>query len=82
MTEIKAQLKIDGNADAIDLPVYQGSTGPDVVDVRGLVSQGVFTYDPGFVSRPPAGRRSHISWGGRPLHRGFPMSSWRKNRTS
>ena len=50
MTEIEAQLKIDGNSDAIDLPVYSGSTGPDVVDVRGLVSKGVFTYDPGFVS--------------------------------
>ena len=74
MTEIKAQLKIDGNADAIDLPVYQGSTGPDVVDVRGLVSQGVFTYDPGFVST--ASCESKITYidgaAGVLLHRGYP----------
>ena len=60
MTEIEAQLKIDGNSDAIDLPVYSGSTGPDVVDVRGLVSKGVFTYDPGFVSQPPVSPKSLI----------------------
>ena len=75
MTEIKAQLKIDGNADAIDLPVYQGSTGPDVVEVRGLVSQGVFTYDPGFVST--ASCESKITYidgaAGVLLHRGFPI---------
>ena len=75
MTEIKAQLKIDGNADTIDLPVYQGSTGPDVVDVRGLVSQGVFTYDPGFVST--ASCESKITYidgaAGVLLHRGYPI---------
>ena len=75
MTQIKAQLKIDGNADAIDLPVYQGSTGPDVVDVRGLVSQGVFTYDPGFVST--ASCESKITYidgaAGVLLHRGYPI---------
>ena len=75
MTEIKAQLKIDGNADAIDLPVYQGSTGPDVVDVRALVSQGVFTYDPGFVST--ASCESKITYidgaAGVLLHRGYPI---------
>ena len=75
MTEIKAQLKIDGNADVIDLPVYQGSTGPDVVDVRGLVSQGVFTYDPGFVST--ASCESKITYidgaAGVLLHRGYPI---------
>ena len=65
MTEIKAQLKIDGNADTIDLPVYQGSTGPDVVDVRGLVSQGVFTYDPDLFPRPPGVEDHLYRWGGR-----------------
>ena len=75
MTEIKAQLEIDGNVDAINLPVYQGSTGPDVVDVRGLVSQGVFTYDPGFVST--ASCESKITYidgaAGVLLHRGYPI---------
>ena len=50
MSERKAQLTIDGVPEAIELPVYEGSVGPDVVDVRSLVSKGIFTYDPGFVS--------------------------------
>ena len=50
MSEKKAQLTIDGIDKTIVLPVYEGSTGPDVVDVRSLVGEGVFTYDPGFVS--------------------------------
>ena len=52
MSERKAQLSIDGKDKPIELPVYEGSTGPDVVDVRSLVGQGVFTYDPGFASNP------------------------------
>jgi citrate synthase len=35
----------------MDLPVRSGSVGPDVIDVGKLYrEQGVFTYDPGFVS--------------------------------
>jgi citrate synthase len=35
----------------MDLPVRSGSVGPDVIDVGRLYKeQGVFTYDPGFVS--------------------------------
>jgi len=34
-----------------ELPVRKGSTGPDVVEIgRLFADQGVFTYDPGFVS--------------------------------
>ena len=34
-----------------DLPVIQGRTGPDVIDVRRLYADtGCFTYDPGFTS--------------------------------
>ncbi len=34
-----------------ELPVRSGTTGPDVIDVGKLYrEQGVFTYDPGFVS--------------------------------
>ncbi|MEM9172089.1 MAG: citrate synthase [Pseudomonadota bacterium] len=36
---------------ATQLPVRQGTTGPDVVSIGSLYKeQGVFTYDPGFVS--------------------------------
>ena len=44
-----ATLTIDGG-DPIELPVYEASEGPDVIDVGKLTSQGYFTYDPGFVS--------------------------------
>lgn len=75
MSEKKAQLTIDGVADPIDLPVYEGSTGPDVVDVSSLVSKGIFTYDPGFMST--AACDSDITYidGGKGilLHRGYPI---------
>ena len=75
MSEKKAQLSIGGIDETIDLPVYEGSTGPDVVDVRGLVSKGVFTYDPGFVST--AACESEITYidgaAGVLLHRGYPI---------
>ncbi len=75
MSEKKAQLSIDGKDSPIELPVYSGSTGPDVIDVRGLVAEGVFTYDPGFVST--AACESDITYidggAGVLLHRGYPI---------
>ena len=49
MPDKKATLTIDGH-DPIELPIYSGSLGPDVLDVSALTAQGMFTYDPGFVS--------------------------------
>ena len=44
-----ATLSIDGKS--IELPVYKGSVGPDVIDIRSLYAKtGAFTYDPGFTS--------------------------------
>ncbi len=35
----------------VSLPVYAGSVGPDVVDIRKLYAEtGAFTFDPGFTS--------------------------------
>lgn len=75
MSEKKAQLTIDGIDETIELPVYEGSTGPDVVDVRSLVSHGVFTYDPGFVSTAACDSEiTYIDGGaGVLLHRGYPI---------
>jgi hypothetical protein len=50
MTEKKASLSLDGIASPIELPIYQGTIGPDVIDVGKLTAEGYFTYDPGFVS--------------------------------
>ena len=69
-----ATLSIDG-ADAIELPVYAGAEGPDVIDVGKLTAQGYFTYDPGFVST--ASCDSEITYidgdQGVLLHRGYPI---------
>ena len=75
MTDKKAQLTVEGLDEKVDLPVYSGSTGPDVIDVRGLTKHGFFTYDPGFVST--AACESKITYidgdNGVLLHRGYPI---------
>ena len=75
MSAKTAKLQIDGIDKVVELPIYEGTTGPDVLDVRGLVSEGVFTYDPGFVST--ASCESEITFidGGKGvlLHRGYPI---------
>jgi citrate synthase len=83
MSDRTAKLQIDGIDKAIELPIYEGSTGPAVVDVRGLVSEGVFTYDPGFVST--ASCESEITYidGGKGvlLHRGYPIEQLAEKAT-
>ena len=73
MTEKSAQLTFDGST--LDLPIYSGTLGPDVIDVGKLTSKGVFTYDPGFVST--ASCESKITYidgdNGILLHRGYPI---------
>ena len=49
--EIKITLDNGGEEKNVELPLYGGSEGPNVFDVRGLYKQaGVFTHDPGFMS--------------------------------
>jgi citrate synthase len=48
MTQRTATLTIDGRS--IELPILEGTLGPDVIDTRALGSHGYFTYDPGFLS--------------------------------
>ena len=75
MSKKTARLTIDGFDKPIELPVYEGSTGPDVIDVSSLVGEGLFTYDPGFMST--AACESEITFidGGEGvlLHRGYPI---------
>ena len=70
-----ATLAIDGVDAPIELPIYSGSLGPDVIDVGKLTGQGYFTYDPGFVST--AACESGITYidgdQGILLHRGYPI---------
>jgi citrate synthase len=60
----------------IEMPVYSGSTGPDVIDIRKLyAATDAFTYDPGFTST--ASCESQITYidgdAGILLHRGYPI---------
>src|SRR5690554_6145692 len=75
MADKKAYLKIDGVEEQLELPVYEGTLGPNVVDVRSLTGNGLFTYDPGFVST--AATESKITFidgeKGELLHRGYPI---------
>lgn len=79
MTDKKAQLSVGDIT--IEFPIYSGTEGPDVIDVRGLVSQGFFTYDPGFVST--AACESKITYidgdKGVLLHRGYPIEQLAEN---
>jgi citrate synthase len=67
-------LKIGDNE--LTLPLLEGTTGPDVVDIRKLYGQsGMFTYDPGYTST--ASCESALTYidgeNGVLLHRGYPI---------
>ena len=50
-SDVKATLSFSDGSPSMDLPLYKGSIGPDVIDIRKLYgSTGKFTYDPGFMS--------------------------------
>jgi citrate synthase len=74
MTDIKATLNISGQ-EPIDLPIYSGTIGPNVIDVRSLSGKGIFTYDPGFVSTAACESKITFIDGdeGILLHRGYPI---------
>jgi citrate synthase len=74
MSDKKATLTIDGK-DPIDLPIYSGTLGPDVVNVGALTGQGMFTYDPGFVSTAACESKITFIDGGKGvlLHGGYPI---------
>jgi citrate synthase len=72
----KATLSFSNGKPNIDLPVYEGTVGPDVIDIRKLYGQsGMFTYDPGFLST--ASCQSAITYidgdKGELLYRGYPI---------
>lgn len=60
----------------LELPMYAGTLGPEVVDVRRLYADGgVFTYDPGFTSTASCDSTITFIDGekGELLHRGYPI---------
>ncbi|WP_332739670.1 citrate synthase [Hydrogenophaga sp.] len=76
LVDNKATLSFSNGSPSVDLPVYAGSIGPDVLDIRKLYAQtGMFTYDPGFLST--ASCQSAITYidgdKGELLYRGYPI---------
>ena len=72
----KATLTFSDGTPSLDLPLYKGSIGPDVIDIRALYGKtGKFTYDPGFLST--ASCNSTITYidgdKGELLYRGYPI---------
>src|ERR1700753_538831 len=77
-----ATLRFSDSDTTIDLPIYKGTLGPDVIDIRKLYSQtGKFTYDPGFMST--AACNSAITYidgdKGELLYRGYPIDNLAEN---
>ena len=61
-SDVKATLSFSDGSPSMDLPIYKGTIGPDVIDIRKLYAQtGKFTYDPGFLSTRRANRPSPTS---------------------
>ncbi|WP_295854053.1 citrate synthase [uncultured Xylophilus sp.] len=82
LADNKATLSFSNGSPSVDLPVYSGSIGPDVVDIRKLYAQtGMFTYDPGFLST--AACQSAITYidgdKGELLYRGYPIEQLAQN---
>ena len=75
-SETKATLSFSDGSPSIEFPIYKGSIGPDVIDIRKLYgATGKFTYDPGFMST--ASCNSSITYidgdKGELLYRGYPI---------
>jgi citrate synthase len=72
----KATLTFSDGSTPLEMPIYKGTVGPDVIDIRKLyAATGMFTYDPGFMST--AACNSSITYidgdKGELLYRGYPI---------
>ena len=75
-SDIKAKLSFSDGTPDIDLPIYKGTVGPDVIDIRKLFGQtGKFTYDSGFLSTASCNSKITYIDGdkGELLYRGYPI---------
>ncbi|MDP2241726.1 MAG: citrate synthase [Burkholderiales bacterium] len=82
MSEKLATLSFSDGTPSVDFPIYSGTVGPDVVDVRALYAKtGKFTFDPGFMST--ASCRSNITYidgdKGILMYRGYPIEQLAEN---
>ncbi|MBT8138128.1 MAG: citrate (Si)-synthase [Gammaproteobacteria bacterium] len=70
----KAVLSIE-DGPTVDLPIYSGTLGQDVIDVSPLAKNNHFTFDPGFVATAACESAITFIDGGKGvlLHRGYPI---------
>ncbi len=68
-----ATLSVDGIE--YQLPIKQGTQGPDVIDVSSLAKEARFTFDPGFTSTASCESKITFIDGGKGilLYRGYPI---------
>ncbi|MDY7575415.1 citrate synthase [Actimicrobium sp. CCI2.3] len=71
-----ATLSFSDGSPSLEMPIYKGTVGPEVIDIRKLYgATGKFTYDPGFMST--AACNSAITYidgdKGELLYRGYPI---------
>src|ERR1700754_532095 len=81
-SDVKATLSFSDNSPSVEMPIYKGTLGPDVIDIRKLYGQtGKFTYDPGFMST--AACNSAITYidgdKGELLYRGYQIDNLAQN---
>ena len=65
-----------GDGKSVQLPMFGGTVGPDVIDIRKLYAQtGMFTFDPGFMSTSACNSAITYIDGdkGELLYRGYPI---------
>jgi citrate synthase len=74
--DAKGKANIGVGDKALEAPIYGGTIGPDVMDIRALYGKtGMFTYDPGFLSTAScASKITYIDGDkGVLLYRGYPI---------
>ena len=69
----KVEIIIDGRS--VEMPVLVAAEGLNVIDVRGLINEGMFTFDPGFLSTASCDSKVTYIDGdnGILLYRGYPI---------
>jgi citrate synthase len=75
-SEHTATLSFSDGTPNLELPMYEGAVGPNVIDIRSLYQKtGKFTYDPGFLSTAScASKITYIDGDkGELRYRGYPI---------
>jgi citrate synthase len=78
----KATMTFTDGTPSVEFPIYEGTVGPDVIDIRKLYGQtGKFTFDPGFMSTAACDSKITYIDGdkGELLYRGYPIEQLATN---